>query len=67
MESTIAVSENAIINILKDIPENILADIFWKTLVSNDDTPLSESENRSIIKAKEEFKKGETIRWQDIK
>ncbi|HTB32967.1 MAG TPA: hypothetical protein VK808_13140 [Bacteroidia bacterium] len=67
MATTISIPENAIINILKDLPENILTDIFWKTFVSYDDSALTESEKKSISKAKEEFKKGETIKWQNIK
>lgn len=67
METTIPISEKTIVNILKDIPENILADIFWKTFVSYDDSPLTESEKKSIAKAKEEYRNGETVKWQPIK
>jgi len=67
MAATIPIPEKAIVNILKDLPENILSDIFWKTFVSYDDSPLTESEKKSIAKAKEEFKKGETVKWQSIK
>jgi len=66
MTATISIPENAIVNILKDLPENVLTDIFWKTFVSCDDSSLTESEKKSIAKAKEEFKKGETIKWQSI-
>lgn len=67
MATTISIPENAIVNILKDLPENILTDIFWKTFVSYDNSPLTESEKKSITKAKEEFKKRETVKWKNIK
>jgi len=65
--TTVPVSKNAIVSILKDLPENMLADIFWKTFVSDDDSALTESEKKSISKAKEDYKKRETVRWRDIK
>lgn len=58
METTISIPENAIIDMLKRLPENILADIYWKTFVSYDDSPLTEGEKKSIVIAKEELKKG---------
>lgn len=65
--TTIPVSKNAIITILKDLPENILAEVFWETFVTYDDSPPTESEKKSIDKAKEEFKKRETVKWRDIR
>jgi hypothetical protein len=67
MTSTIPVSKNAIVTILKDLPENVLADIFWKSFVAEDPSPLSEKEKKSITRVKKEFKQGDTIKWQDIK
>lgn len=67
MPSTIPVSKNAIVTILKDLPENILADIFWKSFVAEDLSPLTEQEKKSIAKTKKEFEKGETIKWKDIR
>ena len=61
--STIPVSENAIIDILKNIPENMLADIFWKAYVASDNSPLTESEKNSVANAKKDFKKKETVKW----
>ena len=64
---TISIPEDAFVDILKSLPENILTNIFWKTFVHTDDSPLSESDKKEISKAKDEFRKGETIRWQHIK
>ena len=65
--ATIPVSKNAIVTILKNLPENVLADIFWKSFVVEDNSPLTASERKSIAKAKAEYKKGETVKWRDIK
>ena len=59
--STIPVSKNAIVTILKDLPEKDFTDIFWKSFVSEDLSPLTESEKKSITKAKKEFETGTTI------
>ncbi len=58
MAATITIPEKAIVNILKDLPENILRNIFWEAFVSYDDSPLTENEKKSVSKAKLEFKKG---------
>ena len=34
--------EDAVINMLKTLPEDVLIDIFWKTLVESDVSPLIE-------------------------
>ncbi|MGP8216007.1 MAG: hypothetical protein ACLQQ4_10620 [Bacteroidia bacterium] len=67
MATTIQIPENAIVDMLKNLPENILADIFWKTFVTPDDLPLTESEKLSVDKAKKEFNKRETVKWQAIR
>ena len=64
---TIRVPEYALVNILKSLPENILADIFWKTFVKSDDAPLTKTEKIELTKAKDEYRKHETIKWQDIR
>mgnify|MGYP001577516931 FL=1 len=64
---TIPVPENALIDILKSLPENILADVFWKTFVHPDDAPLTPADKTEITKAKDEFRKHQTIKWQDIR
>lgn len=64
--STIPVSKNAIVNILKDVPENVLAEIFWKVLVEEDNAPLTSAEKESVKRARDDFKKGKTAKWEDI-
>ena len=64
---TISIPENALVDILKSLPENMLASIFWKSFVHSDDSPITESDKKEIEKAKDEFRKGETIKWQHIR
>jgi len=64
---TISIPENALVNMLQSLPENILENIFWKTFVRSDDAPLSDIEKNEITKAKDEYRKHETIKWKDIR
>lgn len=64
--NTLSVPEDIIINLLKSLPPKKLVEVFSKTLIGYDTSPLSQQEKKSVSKAKEEFKKGQTIRWQDI-
>ncbi len=63
----ISLPEETIINMLKTLPEDVLVNLFWKTLMEYDDSPLTNEEREEIEKAKEEFKKGETISWESLK
>lgn len=64
---TLTMPEDAVINMLKSLPEDDLIDIFWKTLVKGDVSPISKEEREDIERAKVEFEKGETIKWEDIR
>ncbi|MEO5571291.1 MAG: hypothetical protein ABIT08_00410 [Bacteroidia bacterium] len=64
---TISVPENSIIEMLKSLPENTLADIFWKTFVHSDATPLSKEEKKDILKARAEHNRKQTVKWQNIR
>jgi hypothetical protein len=64
---TVSMPEDAVINMLKTLPEDVLIDIFWKTLVESDVSPLTAEEREEIKKAKEDFAKGETVKWESIK
>jgi len=57
--------EDALVSMLKTLPEDILIDVLWKTVVESDITALTEKE--LIRKGKLEHKKGETIKWQDLR
>jgi hypothetical protein len=63
----IKISENSIISMLKGIPDDILADIFMKTLVKGDSSPLGNEEKNALKKAKKEKECGDTINWQNIR
>ncbi len=64
---TLTLPEDALVNMLKTLPGDVLIDVFWKTIVGSDISPLSKEEKELISKAKSERKKGETIKWQDLR
>ena len=64
---TLTMPEDALVNMLKTLPEDILIDVFWRTVVESDISPLTKEEKELISKGKLEHKKGETIKWQDLR
>ena len=64
---TLTMPEDALVNMLKTLPGDVLIDVFWKTVVESDISPLTKEEKELISKAKSEHKKGETIKWQDLR
>jgi len=63
---TVSMPEDVVINLLRTLPEEDLIDIFWKTIVQSDVSPLTEQEKNDIREAKSELKKGETHSWENI-
>ena len=64
---TVSMPEDVVINLLRTLPEEDLVDIFWKSLVKSDISPLTEEEENDIRKAKKELEKGETVSWEDLR
>lgn len=64
---TISMPEDVVINLLKTLPEEDIIDIFWKTLIESDVSPLTDEEREKSRKAKKEFEKGETVKWENIR
>ena len=64
---TLDMPEDALVNMLKALPEDTLVEIFWKTLVESDISPLTDEEKEDVRKGKIEYEKGETITWKDLK
>ena len=60
---TLKMPEDALVVLLKTLKEETLVDIFWKTLVESDTSPLTIEEKTALRKGKKEFNKGDTIRW----
>ncbi len=63
---TLDMPEDALVNMLKALPEDALIDIFWKTVVKNDISPLTREEKKEVERGKIEYEKGETIKWKDL-
>jgi hypothetical protein len=64
---TLSLPENVVVNMLKTLPKKDLVNIFWKALTENDVSPLRDEEREDIKRAKKEFKKGETEKWENIR
>ena len=64
---TVSLPEDAIIGMLKALPEDVLANIFWKAMIDYDPSPISDDEQKLVLKARSEFEKGETFSWKDIR
>ena len=58
--------EEVVVNMLKTLPKKDLINIFWKTIAESDVSPLRDEEREDIKQAKKEFKKGETLKWENI-
>lgn len=67
MAKTISIPESSIIGMLKALPEDTLVDIFSKTLLGSDVSPLTKEEKASCEKALKEHERGEVISWEDLK
>ena len=68
MASTVvSVPQDAIVHMLRGLPEDVLVDIFWRAFTEVDSSPVTSSERTEIEKADEEFQRGETVKWEDIR
>lgn len=45
---TLSMPEYVVIDMLKTLPEKDLVDIFWKTIISCDVSPLTDDERKEI-------------------
>ena len=63
---TVRLPQDAIVGILKSLPENVLRDIFWRAFTDVDDSPLNEAERSALAAAEAELERGETVRWEDL-
>jgi hypothetical protein len=64
---TITMPQDAIVGMLKALPENALLEIFWKSFAQAEDAPLSKDERSDLAAADAEFERGETVRWDDLR
>lgn len=67
MAKTISIPEKSIIVMLKALPRDTLVDIFSKTLIENDVSPLTDKEKASYARALKEYEKGQVTSWEDLK
>jgi hypothetical protein len=67
MAKTVSISEDGIIAMLKGLSEDTLVDIFSKTLIQSDASPLTTEEKTSYEEALKEHQKGDTISWEELR
>jgi len=67
MAKTVSISEDSIMAMLKELPEEVLVEMFSKMLVYSDTSPLSEDELTSYESALKEHRRGDTVRWEDLR
>jgi hypothetical protein len=67
MAKTVSISEDSIIAMLKGLPENALIDIFSKTFIQSDTSPLNDEEETSYREALQEHEKGQAVNWENLK
>ena len=60
------ISEDALVDLLKSIPEKKLVNVIWRALVEYEITPLNVAEKKAIKKGMAEFKKKKTVAWQAL-
>ena len=64
---SVKLPKDAIVQMLKSLPEDVLRDIFWKAFAEVDTSPLTKSERLALAVAQQEFEKGETVKWEDLR
>ncbi len=52
---------------LKALPKTGIIDVFYRTVVESDVSPLTRYEREDIGKSRKEFEKGKTVKWADLK
>ena len=65
--NTIRIPQEFIVGMLKALPENVLKEVFWKAFADSQNAPLNVEERVDLAAADEEFMKGETVRWDDLR
>ncbi len=64
--NTVSLSQDVIVGLLKELPDDVLQDIFWKVFTDFETYALSEDEKSDLNAADLDFKKSETISWEDL-
>ncbi len=67
VEKTLPLPEDALVSMLKSLPEDVLVDVFWKALVESDVSPLTIEEKNDLLKGVKEFEDGKTIKWENMR
>jgi len=63
---SICLPQNAIIDLLKELPEDALRSIFWEVFTDFEDSALDDEERNDLRLANDDWEKGETIEWNAL-
>ena len=66
MAKTVSISEDSIMAVLKDLPEDVLVELLSRVLVQSDSSPLTDDELRSYQVALREHGRGEAVKCEDL-
>jgi N12 class adenine-specific DNA methylase len=64
---TVNLSEDALVAMLRTLPEDVLGELFWKVMVDYDVSPLDSDEEKALEKAMSDAEREETVDWEDIR
>jgi hypothetical protein len=64
---SVSLPQNAIIGLLKELPEDALRSIFWQVFTEFEDHALDDEERDDLRIANDDWKKGETIEWHALR
>ena len=63
---TVKLPQDVIVGLLKELPDDVLQDIFWKVFIECEVHGLSDDEKLDIAASDEQFETGETVKWEDL-
>lgn len=64
---SVCLPQNALINLLKELPEDALRAIFWQVFTAVEDHALDDEERNDLRLANDDLEKGETIEWHALR
>lgn len=67
LAQSVSLPQNAIIGLLKELPEDALRSIFWEVFTNVEDHALDDEERNDLRLANDDWSKGETIEWDTLR
>jgi hypothetical protein len=67
LAQSVCLSQNVIVDLLKELPEDALRTIFWQVFTDYEDHALDEEERSDLLLANDDWSKGEAIEWKTLR